>query len=121
MGILREGDRGVRLGSVPARELRECLRQADQGLSWERVTFLCKAIPQALESVLVPGQAADIGVSEGALIEAALPGWDGGHGYAVGTAHRAGADAPVIREVPEGGHCQLRCSACHLFREARGS
>src|ERR1700739_944694 len=89
------------LPPVSTHELRDRLWQPDQRFEWKRLAFIRQAVPKSIEAAFVAGQAADIGVSKGALIEAPLPVRDRGYCCAVWAAHRAGADAAVVREVPE--------------------
>src|SRR6266568_1112323 len=61
------------LPPVSTQELRQRLGQPDQRFEWKRLAFVRQAGPKAFKPSWVAGQAAHIGVSEGALIEASLP------------------------------------------------
>src|SRR5579863_4743308 len=96
------------LPPVSTHELRERLWQPDQRFERKRLAFVRQAFPKTIEAAFVARHAADIGVSKGALIEAPLPVGDRGYCCAVWAAHRAGADAAVVREVPERSDRQSR-------------
>src|SRR5271165_3147771 len=96
------------LPPLPAYELRQRLRQLDQRLDRKPFTFVREAAPQPLKSCFVAGQTADVGVREGAFVEAAFPVGDRGYCCTLRMAHRAGAQAAVVRDVPEGSDSQFR-------------
>src|SRR5579863_4279830 len=96
------------LPPVSTHELRQRLWQPDQRFDWKRLAFVRQAVPKPIEASFVTGQTADIGMCEGALIEAPFPVRDRGYSCAVWAAHRAGADATVFREVPKRSDRQRR-------------
>src|ERR1035437_456213 len=93
---------------LSAHKLRERLRQCNERFEWKPLALPGQPGPQSLESALMARQTANIGVREGALVEAALPGWNCRHRSAVRASHRAGTDTPVVRKVPEGRDGKFR-------------
>src|SRR5580658_1202884 len=64
-------------------------------------------------------QAANIGMSESALIESALPFGDALHGGTIRMTHCAEANTPIVREIPEGSDREFRRCAWPLVFHQR--
>jgi hypothetical protein len=94
--------------SLSAHELRERLRQGNERFEWEATAPSGTAAPQSIESTIMARQTANIGVREGALVEAALPGWNRRNRRTVRASHGASANASIIREIPEGRDSKFR-------------
>jgi hypothetical protein len=60
---------------LSAHELRERLGENDECFEWKLLALPGQPHPQSLESAHMARQAANVSVREGALVEAALPGW----------------------------------------------
>src|ERR1035441_8336526 len=84
---------------LSAHELRERLRKDDECFKWELLALASQATPQPVESAFVTRQSANVGVREGALVKATLPGRNGCNRRAVRASHGAGAYAPIVREI----------------------
>src|SRR4051794_22557857 len=96
----------------PLNELRERLRQMDQGFCRERPPLTREFTPQGVVAALVPRQAAHIGVGEGALVKSLFPTLNRSYGSASRTSHRPQAHRSVVGEIPERTNRQL----CLRFR-----
>jgi hypothetical protein len=94
--------------SLSAYELRERLRKDDECFDWELLALASQTTPQPIESAIMARQAANVGVREGAFVEAALPGWNRRTRRTVRASHGAGAYAPIIREIPVGRNGKFR-------------
>src|SRR5580692_426039 len=76
------------LPPLTAHKLRQRLGQLDQGLNREQFALI-EAPPKPLKSSFMSSQAADIGMSESALIESALPFGDALYGGSIRMTHCA--------------------------------
>src|SRR5580698_10246870 len=101
------------LPPLTANELRQRLGQLDQGLNRKQFAFI-EAHPKPLKSSCMASQAANIGMSESALIESALPFGDALHGGSIRMPHRTEANTPIVREIPEGSGREFRRCAWPL-------
>jgi len=61
---------------LSAHELFEGLRQLNQRFGGKALALSFERLPETLESTLVPCDATDVCVREGAFVESALPGRD---------------------------------------------
>src|SRR5580693_7561475 len=78
------------LPPLTAHKLRQRLGQLDQGLNRKQFAFIQTA-PKPLKPSCMASKAADIGMSESALIEPALPFGDALHGGSIRVTHCADA------------------------------
>src|SRR5580698_7429484 len=101
------------LPPLAAHELRQRLGQLDQGLKRKQFTLIQSA-PKPLKSSCMASQAANIGMSESALIESALPFGNALHGGGIRMTHCADANTPIVREIPEGSDREFRRCAWPL-------
>src|SRR6266567_7048489 len=91
----------------PLNELRERLRQLDQGFCRECPPFAREFGPQGVVPAIVPRQTSHVCMGECALVEALFPSLNRSHGRAFGASHRTKAYRSVVREIPERSDGQL--------------
>jgi cytochrome bd-type quinol oxidase subunit 1 len=88
----------------------ERLWKDNERFGWELLALPSQSTPQPIESALMACQAANIGVREGALVEAAFPSRNRRNRRTVRASHSASAYAPIIREIPERRDGEFRCA-----------
>ena len=84
------------------------LWQLNQRLQRKLPLLPDKLTPESFKSVRVPHQSTDVGVREGALVEAALSLRDRTDRGIVRTAHRPGADSTIVERFQKRGYREHR-------------